>query len=327
MATRAIVYNPGVIHFCTGEISELTCRVTSLACSTGRQVVARFGNRCHTGKYLTVMASCAAAGNACMDHSCSSKIGKFARRVTRLARRAGRQVVARFSNRCHSCKHLTIVAGCTTVEDASMTHRGAGEVGELARRVASLACRYSWQMVAWLGHRIYSCKALTIVASRAAVEDAKVVHYARAGTISSSMTQGTSLSRGNVVDRLRSDACCSDESSGREMTGRTIQRSRQVCGWCVRFVLGRDASKAQSIAMAAHAIVDDTNMVHQCPGKVGELARRVASLARTIGRQVIARFGYWRDARKYLSVVARCTAAEDATMAHCRSGEVGELAR
>ena len=50
-----------------------------------------------------------------------------------------RHVVTRLDSRRHPGKRLAGMAGRTTADDAGMVHHCAGEIGELAGRVAGLA--------------------------------------------------------------------------------------------------------------------------------------------------------------------------------------------
>ena len=113
--------------------------MASLAWLAGRQVIARLGHRRHAGKYLAIVAGRAAAEDAGVDHRRAGEIAELARRVAGLARQAGRQVVRRLGHRGHAGKHLAVVASIAAADDAGMNHRCTGEIGELARRVASLA--------------------------------------------------------------------------------------------------------------------------------------------------------------------------------------------
>jgi hypothetical protein len=256
VATCAIAGDTGMVHRRSGEHRELARLVTSLACQAGRQMVARLGYRCHTKKHLAVVATCAIADDTGMNHGRPGKCGELARCMAGLARRAGRQVVCRLGYRCHTGKYLTVVAACTTAEDAGMAHRRTGEHGELVRCMAGLARRAGRQMFLRLGHRCHTGKYLPVVAAGAIAEDAGVAHC-RPGEHRELARQVTSLAR---------------------------RAGRQMVAWLGD---GRYSDKNLAV-MAARAITEDTGMVHHprpC-SETGSMARGARlSRGQVVGRQ------------------------------------------
>jgi len=79
VASRATADDAGVDHRSSCEIGELARRVAKLASCSGWQVITRLGYRCHTGKYLAVMAGCATTKNAGVDHRRPGEVSELAR--------------------------------------------------------------------------------------------------------------------------------------------------------------------------------------------------------------------------------------------------------
>jgi len=178
MATDAIVDNTDVVHRRPCEIGELACRMAGLACPAGRNVVRRLGHRRYSCIHLPVMAACAVAENAGVNHRRTGEISELARRMTGLASSAGRQMVRRLGYWGHAGKHLAVMAACAVTEDAGVDHRSTSEISEFARQVAGLACLAGRQVVARFRYRRYTNKHLAVMAARATAEDATVVHHA-----------------------------------------------------------------------------------------------------------------------------------------------------
>jgi len=141
------------------------------------------------------------------------------------------------------------------------------------------------------------------------------------------MTQCARLYGGQVIGRQCKCAGCAREGGGRAMAVPAIQSCRYMGCWRIGLMHWGNTCKAHTVAVAARTIIDDTRMVHRRPGKIGELASRMAELTCCRSRQVVRWFGYWSDTSKYLAIVATGTIAEYAGMAHRRSGKIGELAR
>jgi len=85
VARYTFVDNANVIHRCPGKISEFTCRMAALARQAARHMVVRLGYRCHAGKYLARMASCAAVEDARVNHHRTGETRELTRRMTILA--------------------------------------------------------------------------------------------------------------------------------------------------------------------------------------------------------------------------------------------------
>jgi len=80
MAVRTVVGDARVVHRRTTKIGESGHWMAAFARRQGsRHVIARFGHRRHTGKYLAVMASIATADDAGVDHRRTGEIGELAR--------------------------------------------------------------------------------------------------------------------------------------------------------------------------------------------------------------------------------------------------------
>jgi hypothetical protein len=205
-------------------------------------------------------------------------------------------VVARLASRCHTGKGLAGVAVRTVVSDARVVHRRTTKIGESGHRMATLARRQSSRhVVRRLGHRCHTGEHLAVVAGIATADDPGVDHHCP----------------GEVGELAR------------RVAGLAPLAGRQVVA---RLGHGRHAGKSLAV-VAGRAAAEDAGMDHHCPGEVGELARRVAGLARLAGRQVVTRFGYRGHAGKSLAVVAGRATADDTGVNHRRPGEVGEPAR
>ena len=189
-----------------------------------------------------------------------------------------------FGYRRHPAKDLSIVATCTTAEDAGMAHCRPGECCELACRMAGLARRTGRQVIHRLGHRRHSGKGLAGVAACATADDAGVNHQ-RPGE------------RGELGRRVAGLA----RRAGRQMVHRLGHRRHP----------GKDLT-----IVAACAAAEDAGVDHRRTGERGELARRVAGLARRAGRQMVHRLGHRRHPGKALAAVAARAAADDARVAH-----------
>jgi hypothetical protein len=96
--------------------------MAGLARRSGRQMVHRLGHRCHPGKGLAIVAACATAENAGMDHRRPGERCELGRRMASLARRAGRQMIHRLGHRRHPVKGLAVVATRAAAEDAGVAH-------------------------------------------------------------------------------------------------------------------------------------------------------------------------------------------------------------
>jgi len=150
--------------------------------------------------------------------------------------------------------------------------------------MASLARSAGRKMVRRLGHRCNSGKALSIVAGCAAAEDAGMYHC-------------RSRERRELVRRMAALA----GSAGRKMVRRLGHR--------------RHPGKALTIVTGC-AAAEDAGMDHRRSGERCELARRMASLARRGGRQMVRRLGHRRHSGKALAIVAGCAIVHDAQVTH-----------
>lgn len=235
-------------------------------------MLGRFGNRCHSGKYLTIVAVGTTTHDAGVVHRRSGETARtgFARRMASLARHAGRQVVYRLRNWCHAGKYLAIVAVGTTTHNTGMVHRSAGEAAciGIARRMTSLARLTGRQVVHRLGYRRHPGKYLSIMTSRASARDTGMVHYA--GVITRAiMAERTRRSRRQMIGRL--GAAGRDREAGcRGMA--TFARSRACRGVGSRYGLWyrRNTVKGNAhvlVTMACRATTEDAGMVHHCSAK------------------------------------------------------------
>ena len=130
------------------------------------------------------MAAFAAAGDAGVIHHATREVGELAYRVAGLAGQGRGQVVAWFGYRCHSCKHLTVMASDTSTHDARVVHHATREVGELACRVAGLARQGRGQVVRRFRYRGHSQEHLSVMAGGASTGDTGMVHHARSRSCS-----------------------------------------------------------------------------------------------------------------------------------------------
>ena len=190
VAVGAATHDAGVVHRPAGKTSRtgIARRMASLARPAGRQVVHRLGYRRHSGKYLSIMASRASAGNAGVVHhprviaraimaerACRGRrqmIGRLAaagrnreagcRGMATFARRHARRGVGRgygLRFRSHPVKGnshvLVTMASRATAEDAGMVHHRSAKPARtrLARGMAGLARHAGRQVIRWLGCR------------------------------------------------------------------------------------------------------------------------------------------------------------------------------
>jgi len=116
------------------------------------------------------------------------------------------------------------------VHDAHMIHRCAGEVGELACRVAGLASQCGWNMIDRFRYWYHTCEHLSVVAGVASAHDAGMVHRCA----------------GEVVEFAR------------RVTGLTDQRGRQVVA---RFGYRRHTEEYLAV-VTCYASTGNTCVVH-----------------------------------------------------------------
>ena len=104
-----------------------------------------------------------------------------------------------------------------------------------------------------------------------------------------------------------------------ELTGhaRTADQRRRIGNMLGRFGNRGDACESLAI-VAVGTATHDAGVVHRPAGKAARagIARRMASLARPAGRQVVYRLGYRRHPGKYLSIMTSRASAGDAGVVH-----------
>ena len=182
MAGRAATGDAAVIHRRAGECGEVGCGVARLARRAGRHVVRRLRLDRDAGEALAaVVTARAAGGDPGVNHRGSRSKGRR-RLVTHGAIGARGDVARSLRLRRHAIERRPgrrrCVAGRATAADAAVVHRGAGERGEVACRVARLARRAGRHVVRRLRLEIrHPGEALAgVVTGRAAGGDAGVDH-------------------------------------------------------------------------------------------------------------------------------------------------------
>jgi len=183
------------------------------------------------------MAVGATADDAGVVHRSAGKVGKDACRMAGLACRTGGQVIHRLGYRGHSGKNLSVVAVGTAANDAGVAHRRPGKCGELACRMAALACRAGRQMICGFSYRRHAEKALAAVTTGAAAEYARMVHHTR-NKSRDVMAYSTRLRRRQMVrwqhcSRRRLEGRCGGmavlaRGAGRQMVRRLGYRCHTV---------------------------------------------------------------------------------------------------
>jgi len=143
VAAGAAVHDAGVFHRGARERGEVRRRVTGLAGARGLKV-ATIAYRYHALETLTgSVAVRTAIDDAGVFHCRAGERGEVRRRVAGLARQRGRHMDRgrrTFGHRFDvQLKSLAVVAVRAPTGDAAVVHRGAGECGEVAGRVAALA--------------------------------------------------------------------------------------------------------------------------------------------------------------------------------------------
>jgi len=205
-----------------------------------------------------------------------------------------RDMIARLGSRRRSGKGLTGMARLARTCDAGVIHRRASKIAEPCCRVATLTGRQrSRYVVARLRHRRDACKHLTVMAVRTATGNSGVHHH-------------RSREAGELACRV---------------TGLARQRGRQVVA---RFGYRSDTREHLPV-MACDTSTQYAGVVHHCAREAGELACRVAVLARQGGRQVVTRFRNRCHTREHLAVMAIDTSTQYTGVAHHCSREAGEL--
>jgi len=189
--------------------------MASLAGRSGRQVVHRLGHRRYPGKHLAVMASRTAANDTRVVHysrvitgaamaqrarcRCRQMICRFG--PSRCNCKARRRTVAAFAWRVAGCSvgwgdglrfrgHavkrdtnvIETMTGRATTDDARVLHRRVWPKStriRIGRGMAGLARHARWQVwrrASRLGNRRHSVIALSVMATCATTDDARVIH-------------------------------------------------------------------------------------------------------------------------------------------------------
>ena len=171
------------------------------------------------------MAGYATAGNASVIHGRSAEStgnGELGCRVAGLARHAGRQVSGRanwFSHWRDPGKDLAVMAVGTTADDTGVFHYCSAKStwnSENCRRVAGLARQAGRKVIHRFGHWSNTGEDLPVVASRAAADDAGMVHHTRIKT-GGAMTGRAHLCCGQMIRRHRRSSRSKQKTHRRSM--------------------------------------------------------------------------------------------------------------
>jgi len=187
-------------------------------------------------------------------------------------------------------------------------------------------------MIHRLGFRRNPGKYLSVVATCATADYARMHHHAGVRSVSGTMASRTYHCRRHVPDRW-SGKVGHQESRRRRVAGRAIRTGRHVRGGRIILGFGCDAHGKGLPVVALCAVADDAGVVHhrrrvggrgrnQKPTRTG-MGRRMAEFAWHAGRHVARWYGLGRDADKALAVVAARASGDNAGVVHHPRNKVG----
>jgi len=187
-------------------------------------------------------------------------------------------------------------------------------------------------MIHRLGFRRNPGKYLSVVATCATADNARMHHHAGVRSVSGTMASRAYHCRRHVPDRWGGQVG-HQECGRRRMAGRTIRAGRHVRGGRITFLFGCDAHGKGLPVVALRAVADDAGVVHhrrrvggrgrnQKSTRTGT-GRRMAEFTWHAGRHVARWYGLGCDADKGLSNVAARASGDDAGVIHHPRNKVG----